>query len=250
VNKTKLPHELSLQELLSAVHSQEQPEVVQETASDSSIMSFIQVFNILPGKSRVTESTLHKLFNLWNRGTPVARHEFNERLGKLLPWKVQSGKKFYLVSKNVLQLSKYIQTIEKNRTQERAKSKYWQNHFTKFLNDTEIEPGTLYIEADVFFYAYNRWCDDTRKTKKLGFENFVEVCQLIFTSKRLSLSNFIWFGVNQKIKSLITREAVQRWREGRHRKSNDKNIDYNKAQKKYEKEVLYSSKEKKQKKPK
>lgn len=214
MSKYRLPTELSLDELLGAIKGQE---VINENIKPSfkdPIVSFIQAFNITPGKELVSDSVLHRLFKMWHKDSFIDKKNFNFQLGKYIPSEV-INRRFYKVNNNFSFVVKKIEDIEKKTQFAPTKYKGYTKHFDKFLEQNKLAAGNLYVESDILYYVYNRWCDEVRRKKPLGYLNFISFCELNFESKRLTESNVYWFGLNNNIKNLITRSEVDRWRQGR-----------------------------------
>lgn len=243
MTKPRSPTELSLAELLEAVKGQE---LIDENVSPSfndPIASFVQAFNIKPGKELISDILLHKLFKLWNKNSFINIRNFNRQFGQYIPSQ-RRNRRFYFVDQQVLKIIKTIEDIEKKTAFVPTKSKAFYKHFERFLEKTNLKPGELYVESDILYYVYNRWCDDTRYKNPLGYKHFISFCDLNFEVKRLSNSTILWYGVNKEIKTLITRSEVERWRQGRLRYAKTKK-DYSKPYNKKEK-TLYTKKQKKQ----
>lgn len=205
----KLPHELELEELLSAIKNTDTSDI--KIQYDDPILSFTQAFKLTPGQDLVSSKVLYKLFKLWHPDTAFSNTNFSFQLSKYIP----RQKEFYLVNKNFLSISKQIQDLLSEKKKDKTKSKTWSKHYHAFLEDTGIESGSLYVEADILYYLYNRWRDNNKRTTLLSYENFCKITNLHFEKKRLTESTKNWYGVSKNIKSLITREEVERWRESK-----------------------------------
>jgi hypothetical protein len=243
----KLPTEISLQDLLKSIEGQELVDGEIKFSFDNPVLSFIQAFNITIGKEKISDAVLHELYRIWNKSTVVDKRTFNLQFGKYIP-SVQINRRYYFVNSNVLKIATQLEELkEKRRTRNRSKSIKWHKHFEAFLEETGIKPGTVYVESDILHYVYNNWCDDTRKKSWLGRESFDDICKLNFEYKTLTRNKMLWFGVNSKIKQLITKEEVERWREGRityGKTKNSKEKAYFKVPEKEETETLYKKKTK------
>jgi hypothetical protein len=239
----KAIHEISIEELLKSLDGEDLSKEAIAFSYTNPILSFIQTFELKAGKELVSDKVLHTLFKFWYKNEYIDQRSFNHRLGTYIPSHV-SNRRYYHVNKNILELAQKTQELYLKRKRPRVKSKVWNTHFEKFLSDTGLEPGNVYVEMDILYYVYNRWCDDTRKKSHLAHESFSEICKLNFESKRICRNKISWVGVNEKIKDLITLEEVERWRQ--HRKTNGKenNSSY-KPYRPYQKEVLYQKKVKK-----
>ncbi len=210
----KLIHELSTEELLESLSGQDLINEKVQFSYENPILSFIQAFNIKAGKEKVSDAVLHSLFRIWHIDTVIDQRNFNIQLGRYIPSEVRN-RRFYLVDKKVLELTNKIEQIKKDRSVNRSKSIHWHKHFERYLEETTLSPGLIFVEADILYYTYTRWVDITRLKQWLSYENFLKICNLNFEKKRISDSKLTWFGVNTSIKQIITKEEVKRWREGR-----------------------------------
>jgi len=237
--KKKL-HEISDEELLASLVGEDLSKESLEYKFDNPIASFVQAFKLEAGKEKVPARLLFNLFKNWTRGLAFNQSSFNYQLDSYLPT-ADTNQKVYLVNKKVLEISKQLDEILKKKRKPKYKSKVWITHFERFLSDTGLEPGTVYVEQDILYYVYNRWCDDNRKKSILGYISFGEMCGLVFDKKHLNVNDLNWIAVNEKIKELITAEEVQRWRLGRKRNAKKENSNADPA-KKYQDKALYFQK--------
>ncbi len=219
----KLPSELSIEELLASLDGVDLINDKVEFSYDNPILSFIQAFNIVSGKNLISDKILYDLYKIWHKDTFIKQRDFNLRLGQYIPSK-QSNRRFYFVDKKVLELAEKVQSIKEKHTLDRSKSIHWNKHFERFLAESGIESGELYVEGDILYYIYSRWCDSARLKQWLSYNSFLDICAMNFDHKRLAYSKFKWFGVNNKIKQSITKEEVKRWRKGRKKYGRKKRI--------------------------
>lgn len=244
MTRQKLPQELELAELLETV--KDAPNVKNEKVNfQDPILSFTQAFNLRPGTRIVSDKLLFDLFKVWHPDTLFTKRNFNLRLGDYLPPKIISNRRYFSIDKNYIKISKYIQEGVQKRTRDVTKSKHFHNQITRFLTDTKLKEGSVYIESDILYYIYNNWCDE-RDNKPIQYQAFLSICDLYFESKRLMDNVLMFYGVNNSIKKLITTEKVNDWRQGRIKYGKHKAEGY-KIYKRAEKQVLYNRKKTKQK---
>lgn len=213
MSKTKVLKELTDQDLIDLVEN----EIPFATTSNDLILSFTLAFKLEEGPYKVQSKTLYKLFSLWNPHHGYNQASFSKELINYIPFKYSS---FNInIHPNNIGLA-----IEKNKTTRNlTKSKHYHTHFTIFLEKTNIKPGKVFVENDIFYYLYNRWCDENRK-KPMASEVFDAICTLYFEKKNTFMSNdYNFFGVNEEIKSMVTKEEVSNWRNGRIRRAKVKN---------------------------
>lgn len=217
MKKSRLPNELSLEELLKVASTEESEEEVydKEVASiEDSYISFFQAFDIRPGKEPVSGLLLLELFHKWLPGTKTKQRTFYLILNKYLPRERRSIDRLYLIDQDFIKIKKHLEDIKRGKRFNRTKSSKWHEHTQKFLQQTGLDKGDLWVEADILYYIYNRWIDACRRKNPLGYETFKRFCKLIFPVKQAN-SELPWFAVNHKLEELITKEEIIRWREGR-----------------------------------
>ncbi len=239
----KKHHEISIEELLKSLENEDLSNEAIEFKFDNPVASFVQAFKLEPGREKIPDKLLFLLFKNWYKGASFTQRSFNGQLDLYLPAN-KGTHKYYAINRKILDLAKEVQLLQKKHSRPRHKSKAWVKHFETFLSENGLEPGNVYIERDILYYIYNRWCDDSRKKSGLSQRSFNDMCKLHFECKFLSRNTINWFGVNQKVKDLVTKEEVERWRSGR-KKNGKKNTKENRNEvpyPKYKKEVLYYEK--------
>lgn len=234
MDKKKLVHELSVEDLLKSLENDEITSTEEDVifTRQGPVLSFIQAFNILEGKYRVSDKVLYRLFKLWQKNSPIEIKTFNYQLANYIPC-VQKVRKYYLVNQRVFDFCKKIEVYKEDRSWDHTKSLHWNKHFESFLNDNNLKPGPIFVEEDILYYVYNRWVDDTKRKSWLGEYTFNKICELNFECRTLAKDVSKWLGVNENIKKLITRKEVERWRSGKKKKNFKEDSD---------KEILYPKK--------
>jgi hypothetical protein len=210
---SKNTKDLSIEELLKAINDND----VNETfTSNDPFYTFIEVFGITDGDYEIKGKLLLSLYRHWNPRHKISNLYFTNNIGKYLVYNPK--KQTFTLNKNLEKVVKHLEEYKKPPLNTRIKSKGIQNHFNKFLEEKNIQAGTLYIEADVFYHVYDTWCYRNRKKTILSYRRFIGVCQLFFEEKYFNGSYLPWFAVHPSIKEHISPEAVRNWREGRKRR--------------------------------
>lgn len=227
----KNPNSLSTEDLLKLLGNLEDIEQEVQLNFDNSVISFVQNFNLNPGKDKVTKKQLYTLYKLWNRkAESISQLQFTLELSKYFEHKSS----FYLIDKNLFNIADFVQKEIKKRKVDKTKSKKWHTHFTQFLTDNELSPGKVYMELEILYYLYIVWRQVNRKHILLSKSNFIQICHLYFETKMISRNDLYWIGINENIKNLISESEVARWRNTR----SGKKEEY-KPQKAFKKYVLY-----------
>jgi hypothetical protein len=217
--KKKL-HEITDEELLASLSGEDLSKPV-EFQFDNPVASFVQAFDIRTGKQLVADKLLLTLFKEWKRDSPINQRSFNMQLENYVV-SVPKKRRYFLINKDALEIAKEVQKLVQKRSKPRYKSKAYITHFESFLSENELAPGSTYVEIDVLYYIYNRWCDNNRKKSQFGLGSFNDMCSLYFDIKQITGNDLNWVCVNSKVKELITKEEVQRWRLGRSRHAKNK----------------------------
>lgn len=247
----KLPNELSLEDLLNSLGEATPQQLEQNSELSLSglgpVLSFIQAFNILPGNELVTDIDLYRLFRLWAKDSLITRRNFNVQAGRHIISQLVGGKRYYSINHDLIKISQETLTILKDHQIDKTKSKYYKNHFEKFLNYYCLEAGTVFVEVDLLYYLYDKGNTERRVNNLLGYESFVQMCGLFFKQKRLSRHRLAWFGVSRNIKNHLNEETVLNWRQGRlkhgrYKRTQDASAEGYKPYPKYRKKSLYPDK--------
>lgn len=217
--REKLPHELSIEDLLDSLGEMGEEIPIAQKELDKPVLSFIQAFNIVQGKEQVSDIVLYELFKMWHTEGAWTKLTFNLQLGKYLP-SISKNRRYYLVDKNFLYIAQATQNYLRDRTKDKRKSLTWQKHFERFIEENGLDQGkSFFVEGDILFYIYNRWMDSINKIVTTSYITFLQVLELYFERKQVTLSDIKWFGVSRNIKKLITKEEVERWRAGRKKRN-------------------------------
>lgn len=245
--KDKSPKfQITLEDLLDTVKGEDISKITENHKFSNPILSFIQAFEIDIGKEPVSDKVLFTLFKHWNKTTLFTQRSFNSQLELYIPSE-RKNKKYFYINKKFTEIAEKIEKIEQKRAKPRSKSKTAIKHFESFLQETGIGSGSLYVEWDILYYVYNRWCDDNRKICQFGERSFCDMCHLYFDHKMIARNSLVWFLLNNNIKKYITKEEVERWRQGR-KKYAAKTETQNKNEiphPKYQDQTLYFKKNKK-----
>lgn len=228
--------DISVEELLKTLEKGDNAKKPPPTETNDPVFDFLAAYNILPGKHKIAEQLLFKLFKQFNKIYNKNRRQFNIDVGNYLPHAYSGIKKFYLINQDYLQIGETLLKIVSGKKIKVNTSKAHINQFEAFMDQNSLHPDNLFVEGDILYYVYNNWCDKNKR-RHMAYTKFLQLCEMYYEKKRMSNNNIYWFGVNENIKLLITKEQVLNWREGRAKKyGNDKpdKIAANKVQ-----EVLY-----------
>lgn len=217
-NTRKLPHEFSVDDLLKQLDEKTVAEPWKNTdhikVSSNPILSFLQAYNIKIGTKKVKADTLYKLFRLWKKDTLIDKKNFNFQLHKYIMTGIIRNKLYVFMNKEMGDILMLIESIKKEHTLDRTKSKHFRLHFETFLKKHEIKEGKLRVESDILYHLYDTWCYKRGK-HPIPYNKFTTVCDLYLEYKSPGDQRLRYYYVDQSIKNYIDPTTVKNWREGR-----------------------------------
>lgn len=212
--------EYEVEELLKAIENEKV--VTKESYTLNPVLSFCQIFKITPGKYPVKTSLLYRIFKLSNIESPIKQTAFTEKLKELFQNIKKSSNTYVFINIKTFDISKIATKLKEKKTRKYTSSKHWHNHFQAFMQSTSLEEGSVFVEADILYYIYNRWCNENKRNP-IGERNFSQLCQLFFEYRSYMDNDMYFYGVNENVKKIIKKEEVARWREGRKKGAARKN---------------------------
>jgi len=208
MSQSKPLRELTDEELLKSL--EDNTFYQDKDAFDISIMNFLDVYQIQPGKDEIAVPTLHKLYQLWSK-TRISTETFENRICSMLPITTRTKKLMLNINRNLLDLNK---EIEKQIIKSKAKSKMSRSVITQmhnFVRHYEFKNGT-YEWPDAVIHALLRKYAIQRRTKFTDGVSLFKWFKLNgFTTKLQQDRYFIC--LNKKPEELFTPEDIQRYEE-------------------------------------
>lgn len=205
----KLPSQLTEQELLDLLNSEDVPEsTVQIFDYKDDIVPFMGFYNITPGTSPVSKKLIYKLYKTYSK-EPLDSLNFTIQLGKF----VSHDRDHFLVNLDNFAISNHIYEAEKTR--EKTKSISYQKHFNWFIDNAGVQTGSSWVEGFLIFHQYKDFCRERRVTPKLGYVNFHKFLKLHFQYRRVKENRALWFRVNYETANKYTEQEKEVIRDGR-----------------------------------
>ena len=205
----KLPNSKSLEELLKDLDDpNESTEQIQ--IEENSILTFLSFYNIEPGKERIRNTFLYRLYKQFTKD-PKSPKAFHRVLYDYIPFVEEfNDDKFYLINQKVLNLSKrvieFLKKDDKSKLRKRATS--WKFHFDNFVDKYDIKPGDdknfIWVSFPILYNMYDKWTYEIKKNNRLSLEEFRRLCQIYLNHKESKKTQ--WFKVNNSITKYISRE--------------------------------------------
>lgn len=205
-----LPSQLTDEEILALLESEEEVEVVAAEVFDyeGDIVPFLSFYNITPGKTQVSKKLLYKLYKAYSK-QPIDKLNFTTQLGNF----ITHDRNHFLINIDQFAISKHIYETEKTR--DKTKSLTYQKHFNWFMQEGNVQPGNVWLEGFILFYIYKDFCKSRRVHPKFGYNNFHKFLKLHFEYKRIKENRSLWFKVNEVTSTIFSEEERERIRQAR-----------------------------------
>lgn len=202
----KLPNSKSLEELLKDLENPSESETIQ--VEEDSILTFLSFYNIEPGKEKIKDTLLYKLYKQFTKD-PKSAQGFHTAIGSYIPTVTEFNyQRFYLINQKVLNLSKraleFLKKDVKARPRHRVIS--LRIHFDNYMKKYALEPKDEFIWAsfDVLYNLYDKWTYEIKKKNRLSLEEFRKLCQIYLIHKENKTAQ--WFKVNISITKHLSKE--------------------------------------------
>ena len=223
--RQKLPTEISTEELLELMKQLPEPSAQpkiqtaiakEEFVSSNIIVSFVMAFHFQPGEYLVHTKVLFKLFKNWSN-SDISIREFTINLNYYIPSKYTNGKTFFCLNFDGLTIANIIDKRQ-FKTRHQGLPVHSVKRFKKWIAETKLQKGDIYIESDILYFIFDTWCYK-KKISTPRYTNFVIYLKRVFNHVRLRNEGMTWLGVNEEIYNCITEDAVKNWRYYREKKN-------------------------------
>ena len=224
MERQKLLHEYTEEELLKLL-GEPTTEVTTSNEEDqikNDVVRFVLFYDIKPGEENVNSKLLYKLYKSWSplKKDKATINQFNSIFLSIFarshtsapdPFKYPN-RTFYRIDKSISHLFLKMEQNRRKKIHIRS-SKNYKRYAEEFMEMYNIKPGSLYVEADLLYHIFDNY-QYTKKRKIISENNFRDLFSLYLPTKRTE-HYFLWFGVDESIKNLLTPELVNNWRQGR-----------------------------------
>lgn len=218
----KLPHQISLEELLEAL--EHTTDDVQELVSyKNDVPMFLSKFKLESGDNFVKSATLYKLYNIYSN-EPVTRQVFTKTASEF----VQFRDPYFRINISPIKLTKILNPQTNANFSSSSSIK---KHYDAFIENCAITKGTKWTEGYLLFEVYRFYCIDTKKAKRLSYESFISICEMYFEHRRIGSNRGRWFKLDPDTLNVLTQEHIDKVRLGR-KMSDKKRLKYKPKEKK------------------
>jgi len=205
----KLPHQISLEELLSSLEAvrDDSDDNLDNLSYKNDVPAFLSKFKIEAGEYFVKPPLLYKLYHIFSP-EPLSQQEFSIHVGHFIP-RTNHGFKLNVPPQKLLKI------LNPPINQNYMASSSIQKHFATFLEKCKITKGPKWVESFLLLEVYRFYCIDNKVKKRIGIVNFTSICKLHFEFKRVGTSKGVCFKLNSDVLDVLTPEHIERIKNGR-----------------------------------
>lgn len=198
---TKLPHNISTQDLLNALEGAEDTET---TEWSNDVPHFLSKFQMEEGENKVKVDLLYKLYKLYSK-YPVRQQEFTMTVSQFIP----CDGKYYKINVKPMRIAKVVNTQSKIGLVRFTTSLSIKRHYERFLHDNSVKKGITWVEGLILYEVYRRYCIDKKFQLRMTYMNFIKVTKLYFKHKVIRRKS-TWLQIdNEIIQRLLTPEIIE-----------------------------------------
>jgi|GEM_PF-6666402 hypothetical protein len=212
-NKKTLPSQMSYEELVAAMESEEIELVDEKTVAEeileyeNNVVPFLSHYNIIPGDFTVSKKLLYKLYRR-HVDDPVNELTFQRIVGNFLGHYRNYSGNFYKINQDQFALSNHIFKLFTEHKVQKTKSKTYQNRFMTFCETKNVRKGKAWVPGFVIYEIYKDFCRERHKRPAFSYESFIQMLRENFKHKRINSNRSLWFSVNEESKNYFTEEQV------------------------------------------
>lgn len=172
---------------------------------------FITFYNIEPGTHKVLKNHLFNLYRAWS-SDPIERKAFGNELGQIF----DSSQSSYYLNRKTKDLTQEMFKLKRELTSKI--SLHRKRHFDAYLNHYSILKGRTWVEGDILYYLYDKWCYDNKTKNALSYNTFLNFCNLYFRKARKTLNTLGGFYAVSGVEKHVSGEEIEQIRNSKKRK--------------------------------
>lgn len=203
-----LPSQLTEEEILALLESDDIAEKSEVFNYADDIVPFLSFYKITPGTTPVSKKLLYKLYKTYSK-QPLDERNFNVQVGVY----IEANGYNYNLNLDNFAISNHIYTAEKKK--DKTKSLTYQKHFNWFIQEKQVLNGRTWVEGFILYFIYKDFCRERRVNPKLGYTSFHKFLKLSFPYKRIKENRSLWFRVDETTANTFTEEEKNVIREAR-----------------------------------
>lgn len=179
----KLPSNLTEEDLINLLNNDNSSQKSDKNQNNlPTVLQFLAVFEIKPGKNPIKSTGLYKLFKKWAGHTEYTQNQFTLEVGQYIE---HTRKGFFLIDQDTFKISQRIlHQINQKKPKRNLTVNKLKEHLDKFIIDNNLKRGNNWIDLEEFHKFYWTWAYKTKKAKRIYFNDFCKVIKLYFEVKK------------------------------------------------------------------
>jgi hypothetical protein len=221
---SKTVKSLDTDELIEALNSEQTQESQHLDEELDSVLAFIHKYKLHAGDYSVKNTVLYSLYKSQCKETPTNLQTFSTELARHFHRYSNRTGVFYLIDRSSFAISEALLKSKTSKRTNKLTSITYQNHFQRFLDETDIKSGHVWTEGFIIFEAYRYYCIDRKLTLRFSYDYFIKFLKLHFNHRRVTQNRSLWFAISNNLTTYFTEEQKDEIRQKRKnpKKSNKK----------------------------
>lgn len=170
------------------------------------LVDFISVFNIRPGKVKVSFNQLKKVYLKWSKD--------KQNLKELLPFlkdHFSSVKGYFFLESSLLEVIKNKNIKFNTKKYNRMTNTKYHDHFKSFIKQYSIESGEYYVPEYLLKHFYDKWVYEKKLSKLLYLRLFNKFCCFYF--KYEIIKDVFHYKINEEFILKLDKETIENVKE-------------------------------------
>lgn len=181
----KSAHTLETDELLDLLDKKEVTEdKVTEFTDD--VLGFISTFGLEHGAEKIKQHTLFTIYRVWSKN-PIKKTAFLSQMREYFEttdFRYTTG---FLINQSAIKLTHAAYKFYTNENI-RLTSRPWAKHFENFLKFHNLSPGERWINGNILYFIYDKYCHatglDKVETLHMSKDTFLLYCKVYLKNKK------------------------------------------------------------------
>lgn len=199
---SRLPHNVSTEELLASLESAED---VESTTWTNDVPHFLSHFRFEQGEFKVRVNLLFALYRLYSKA-PLKQAQFTNTVSQFIEY----NHPYFKINVKPIKIAKVVHSKKLEISVNFLANLAIKKHFERFIKDKNIKVGKYWIESIMLYEVYRHYCIDKKIAIRLDPNRFARLTQLYFRSKRVGSSKGLMFLINlESVQDTLTKETIQ-----------------------------------------
>lgn len=198
----KSAHTLDTDELLDLLDNKE---VVEDTTIEykNDVLSFISTFALEAGTEKIKQHTLFTIYKVWSK-EPLKKTAFLSQMRGYFEITTIRHSTAFLINQSAIKLTHAAYKFYSNENF-RLTSKPWAKHFENFLKFHNLSPGKRWINGNILYFIYDKYCHATGLDKNaasyMAKDTFLLYCKVYLEFK--TTTKGVLYAISDNIQSFF-----------------------------------------------